>query len=203
MRFLLGSAALAGILVAAPTLAQQNYYHTNPTPEERAQTNALNGQAAQDARQPAEPVAPVAPATSDPDYRAKMDAYNRDMAAFAERRAAYERARADYRDARDGGSDPWRAFDGYRALRPVAFMPTESLMDRDVRGRDGAFMGRTQRVERNLSGSVNRVLLRMPGRRTAWLDARDLRLDPARAVLVTDLTRGELAGMVRERAPGS
>ncbi len=192
MTRLLGTTAIAAtLLFAAPAFAQERSpYNTNPTPEERAQTNQLNDQAVQDAQTP-----PVAPVASDPDFAAKQADYDRRMQAYNAQRGAYERARAAYR-----ADHPhhWMVLYGYDDRRPLGGMSSDDLMNVRVRTQQGDTIGHVRSVDTD-HGRVNRIRVSTVDGTSTWIDEDDLRFDPANRAVVTDLSRGEVDAMTHAR----
>ncbi len=196
MKSLFATTAVAAVLAfALPASAQQDYYNTNPTPQERAQTDQLNGQAAdrahRDADEATAPPTPLPP-PDDPGYRAAKAAADRDNADYRAERAAYDRDHESY-DRR------WEMFANADALRDIRFMPDDRLIGRRVLGRDEARIGRIRQVDRNDRGGVSRVLIATRDGRTAWIDPRDLRYDPVARTVYTELSRGQVDQMTHER----
>jgi hypothetical protein len=197
----LGGAALAGVLLlAGPALAQSNYYNTNPTPEERAQTNQLNSNAADQAQRDAD-----SNASANADFQAKQNAYDRDRADYDAKRAAYDRARERYeadRYVRYGYyGHRWDAFYGYTRFHDVDRMRSGELLGLRVSTRGGGQVGRIRDVDTNGYGRVTRVLVSVGYDRTAWIDADDLRFDPVTRVVMTNLSRDQIDDMARMRYP--
>src|SRR6185437_10069302 len=121
MKLFFGTTA-ALLLAAAPAFAQVSPYDTNPTPQERQQTDRLNQSAADDAS------APVAPSSSEADYAAKKAEYDRRMREYDARRDVYEHERDRYRADRAGYAHRWDAFYGYRGFRDVDTMSGGTLV---------------------------------------------------------------------------
>ena len=123
-----GTLFLAGPLSAAPS----DPYNTNPTPEERVQTEQLNSAAANRAHGDAD-----ADAAARANHDADVNTFNRDNDRANADRARYERDRAGY-DARNGGdARRWNAFFGYSRFRDVNAMQSRDLMGLRVSTRDG------------------------------------------------------------------
>lgn len=191
--FALGTAA--ALLLAAPALAQQSYYDTNPTPAERAQTNQLNSNAASQAQSDAD-----ANATANGNYNAARDTYDRNRADYDAQRAAYDRERARYQADRHGYGHRWDAFYGYARFHDVVGMRSRDLVGLTVNTRGGNRVGRIRDIDVNSDGRVSRVAVSYRDR-VAWIDADDLRYDPETRVVLTDLSRDQIDGMARMRYP--
>src|SRR5215469_15936735 len=195
----LGGAALAGILMlAGPALAQSNYYNTNPTPAERAQTDRLNGNAADQAQRDVD-----SNASANSEYQAQQNAYDRDRADYDAKRDAYDRARERYEAERyvRGYGHRWDAFYGYTRFHDVDRMHSGELLGLPVSTRGGDRIGRIRDVSVNGDGRITRVSVSVGYGRSAWIDADDLRFDPAAHVVRTDLSRGQVDGMAHMRYP--
>jgi hypothetical protein len=196
----LGGAALAGILMlAGPAFAQSNYYNTNPTPAERAQTDQLNRNAADQAQSDVD-----SNASSNADYQAKQNDYERNRADYDAQRAAYDRARERYeadRYVRYGYGHRWNVFYGYTRFHDIDRMGSGELLGLRVSSRGDSLVGRIRDVDTNGYGRVTRVLVSVGYRRVAWIDADDLRFDPVTRVVMTDLSRDQIDDMARMRYP--
>jgi hypothetical protein len=192
MRLLLSTTAVL-MLATAPAFAQVSPYDTNPTPNERTQTNQLNQNADEDAQ------APVAPSTSDADYAAKKADYDRKMQEYNARHDAYEHERDRYRADRADYVHRWDAFYGYRDFRDVDTMSGSGLIGLRVSARGGDGIGRIRNVDRNPEGRVIRVAVSTGGGTIAWIDADDLRFDPVNREVMTDLSRREVDSMAHPR----
>jgi hypothetical protein len=200
----LGTAALAGtLLLAGSAFAEQNYYNTNPTPQERQQTDQLNGAAANQARGDADSNA-ADQNTYNAD-RARYDNdranYDRDRATADAQRAAYLRDRARYDRDHGGYAHRWDAFYGHDRFRDVFAMPTTDLVGLTVTTRGGNRVGRVRDVDTDPSGRVSRISVSIGGGNRAWIDSDDLRFDPGSRALMTDLTRDQVNGMAHMRYP--
>ncbi len=201
----LGTAALAGtLLLAGPGFAApSDYYNTNPTPQERQQTNQLNGAAANQAHTDADDSVNAANANdaNQANYARDRAAYNRDRDNADAQRAAYERDRARY-DAEHGGpARRWDAFYGYNRFRDVMAMQSRDIMGLNVSTRAGNRVGRVREVDTDPQGRITRVSIGLTGGNRAWVDADDLRFDPSSRALLTDLTRDQVNDMAHMRYP--
>ena len=194
MTRLLGTTAIAAtlLILAAPAFGQgRSPYNTNPTPQERAQTNQLNTDADQDAQTP-----PVAPPSSDADYAAKKAQYDQQMRDYNARRETYDREHARYQAER---AHHWYVLYGYDDRRPIARMSGDDLMDLRVRTQRGDAIGHVRSVDTDGSDRVVRVRVSTGGGNAVWLDADDLRFDPATRTVVTDLSRSEVDQIAHAR----
>jgi len=181
---LTGAALAAILMVGAPASAQRSPYTTNPTPEERAQTNQLNTGAANQA-----------------DYNAARDDYNAKLNAYDAQRAAYDRDRSRYLRDRFGYARRWRVFYGYTRFQDLSRFSESRLIGLQVSTRGGGFVGRVRDVDTNSYGRVIRIAVATSRDRVAWVDADDLRYDPAARIIMTDLSRGQIDDMARMRYP--
>jgi hypothetical protein len=201
----LGTAALAGtLLLSGAALANPNdYYNTNPTPQERQQTDQLNGNAVDQAHGDTD----TNTANQD-NYnadRARYDRdranYDRDRATADTQRAAYERDRARYDRDHGGPAHRWDAFYGHDRFHDVFAMPSRDLVGLTVTTRGGNRVGRVRDVDTDPSGRITRISVSVGGGNRAWLDADDLRFDPESRALMTDLTRDQVNDMTHMRYP--
>jgi sporulation protein YlmC with PRC-barrel domain len=197
---LTGAALAAILMIGAPASAQRSPYDTNPTPAERAQTNALNTDAASNARGNADANANTN-AANQADYdRARAD-YDNKMDNYDAQRAAYNRDRSRYLNDRAGYAHRWDAFYGYSRFQDVSRLSETRLMGLQVSTRGGNFIGRVRDVDTNSYGRVTRVAVSTSRDRTAWIDADDLRYDPSTRMVMTDLSQGQINDMARMRYP--
>lgn len=193
-----GTLFLAGPLAAAPS----DPYNTNPTPQERIQTDQLNGAAANRAHSDAD-----ADAAARANHDADVDAFNRDNDRVNADRARYERDRSRYErdrdgyEARNGDARRWNAFFGYGRFRDVTAMQSRDLMGLKVSTRDGRRIGVIGDVDTNRYGRITRVAIRIGGGSMAWVDTDDLRFDPRANVVYTVLSRDDVSGMAHMRNP--
>ena len=187
-----GTLFVAGPLAAAPS----DPYNTNPTPQERAQTDQLNNAAANQAHGDAD-----ADAAARARHDADLNAFDRDSDRANADRARYERDRAGY-DARNGGdARRWNAFFGFDRFRDVTAMPSRDLMGLRVSTRGGSRVGVIGDVDTNRYGRITRVAIRVGGGGIAWVDADDLRFDPRTRVVFTTLSRDDVNGMAHMGNP--
>jgi hypothetical protein len=188
-RMMAGAALAAGLLMAAPAMAQSDrYYNTNPTPDEQAQTNQLNDKAAAQANQ-TNNVNDAARA----DYDASSAEYQQQLDRYRAQQEDYNRARAHYdhdRDAHDHHGRSWNAFYGHDNFQDVALMNGDDLIGTAVVDVDGREVGRIRDVDR--SQGFLRVGVRVDGHDIAWIRADHIRFDPDAGVAVTDFTPSEV-----------
>ena len=200
IRALLLASAMGTLLAAAPAMAQNNYYpnyyHTNPTPEERVQTNNLNTGAAAIAHTDAD-----VNDANNADYSRRRADYDANRATYEAERAAYERARSLYNMDRYAYAHRWDAFYGYSRFRDVALMDNDRIVGMRVSSRGGVYLGRVRDVDTNRFGRITRVSVGISRYRVAWIDADDLRFDPAGGQLVTFLSSSQVNDMARMRYP--
>ncbi len=201
----LGTAALAGtLLLSGAAFAEPNdYYNTNPTPQERQQTDQLNGAAADQARGDADRNAANQSNydAARADYDRNRADYDRNRAGYDAQRAAYERDRARYDRDHGGYAHRWDAFYGHDRFHDVFGMPSRDLVGLTVTTRGGNRIGRVRDVSTDGSGRVTRISVSVGGGNRAWLDADDLRFDPESRALMTDLTRDQVNDMAHMRYP--
>ena len=184
---------VAGLIIAVPLSASAydyhpSYYNTNPTPEERAQTDSLN----QDADRAA--AGTISP-NDQADYDRQRADYDRNMQDYAAQRAAYSREMARYNYALR-----WDAFYGSPRFREVVLMPSNDVIGASVRTRNGVYVGRVRDVDYD-NGRIERVAVRMNGGGVAWIDADFFRFDRDGDTLVTNLSYNDMRDMTRFRYP--
>jgi len=197
---LTGAALAAILMIGAPASAQRSPYSTNPTPAERAQTDQLNSGAANQARADADDVDNTN-AANQADYNAARDDYNAKLNAYDAQRAAYDRDRSRYLRDRSGYARRWDVFYGYTRFQDLSRFSESRLIGLQVSTRGGGFVGRVRDVDTNSYGRVIRVAVSTSRDRVAWVDADDLRYDPAARIIMTDLSRGQIDDMARMRYP--
>ncbi len=195
MNRLLGTAAIAAMMLAGlPAAAQQSIYDTNPTPQERAQTQQLNNQAADDARTTPPAAQPLT--DNGPPNGANSSAYDQKLQDYNNQRAAYERDRARYRADRADYVHRWDAFYGYRGFRDVDAMRGSDLLGARVSVRGGDRIGRVRDIDTDGAGRIRSISVATADG-TVAIDADDLRFDPTTRVVYTDLSQREVDGLAR------
>jgi hypothetical protein len=198
----LGSAALAGLMLAgAPAFAQDGYSHDS-TPAERVQTNDLNTNAANRAHSDT-----ATNTTAKDDYDAARAAYERSLNNYDARRAAYDNDRARY-DAERHDYDRdrmqrWSAFQDRDRYRDVLSFHSADLIGKMVSTRDGLRIGRIRDVNFSSSGQVDRIAVEVRNHRVAWVYADDVRYDPRMRVMLIDLSSDQVDMLARMRQPGT
>jgi len=197
---LTGAALAALLMIGGAASAQRSPYSTNPTPAERAQTDQLNSNAADSARGDADAIDNTNAANRADYDRARQDYENR-LDAYDAQRAAYSRDRARYLDDRSAYARRWTVFYGYTRFRDISGFSEPRLMGLQVSTRGGGFVGRVRDVDTNSYGRVIRVAVSIGRDRVAWIDADDLRYDPATGMVMTDLSRGQIDDMARMHYP--
>jgi hypothetical protein len=180
---LLSAAALAGALALTP-FALAGYYQTNPTPQDRAATQATSEQSLERTR---------AATSSDAAAKAKFDA---EQAAVMRARARIAAERASYN--REMAARRWDVFYGHERFRDVMSVPSRRLVGLAVRTHGDNFVGRISDVDAVGAGRIA-VSVRSGG--TTWIDARDMRFDPDSGVVYTDLSRDQIGAMTNMRYP--
>ena len=185
-----GTLFLAGPLAAAPS----DPYNTNPTPQERQQTDQLNGAAANRAHGDAD-----ADAAARAQHDADMGSFNRDSDRANADRARYERDRARYNA--DNGARRWSAFYGFDRFRDVTAMSSNELTGLRVATRGGSRVGYIRDVDTNRYGRITRVGISVGRDTLAWVATDDLRFDPRTRVVYTTLSRDDVNAMAHLRNP--
>jgi len=203
-KLLLGTAAAA--FIASPVLAEENYYHQNPTPEEQQQTQTLNN-----AAQPGT-VPPAAQATYDAqqqEYMRQQSDYQAKRADYEAQRDRYANQRAHYAAQRDAyyaeiSGDPWLEPtvappawpDDTRLNRLYVISdPERELARAPLVDGNGHWVGRVREVETD-DGVARRVKVYLyRDHRNVWLRPGQLRYDASDGVLFTHLDYRDLMEM--------
>jgi sporulation protein YlmC with PRC-barrel domain len=198
----LGSAAAACLLLAAaPSLAQGDYSHDS-TPAERAQTEALNNGAANDARSNTN----VSTAAQD-DYDAARAAYEINLNNYDIRKAAYDNDRARYEDQRhDYDRDRmrrWSTFPDRDRYHDIMSLHTADLVGMTVSTQGGMRIGRITNVGLTADGRIDRIAIAVRNDRIAWLYADDVRYDPQSRAILIDLSEEQVDRLAQMHQPGS
>jgi hypothetical protein len=197
--------ALAGaLLIASPAFGQtgddpnypNNYYRTNPTPEERAQTGQLNSQQAQDEGTSASGQTGVEVQqqndAAQQRYRQQMDQYQAQREQYENEKDRYHARLAHYYYDRRYPSEWWRGHYTSASLDGFYRLPRRDLLGREVAERDGLVVGHIMDVDRYPDGHIARVEVSIDGGRVAWLDSANLRYDAAERILFTDIPADDL-----------
>jgi hypothetical protein len=197
----LSSAAILAIAAGAACAdpAAGNPYTQNPTPDERAQTQQLNAQAASDAQVPPQPT----PAdqtqyqVQQDQYQAQQQQYENDQMRYQAQQDRYRDERAEFFYDRSHPYTWWR--DRYERASLDLFygVPRDELIDLRVVRDDGFTIGRIRGYERASDGRVAAVKIVFRNGGVAWIKARDLRYDPDSRIVFTDLTVPELREIAR------
>lgn len=200
--FSLGGVAAACIMVAgAPSFAQGNYTHDS-TPAERAETEALNSAAADDARSNS-----VASTAAQDGYDAARAAYEINLNNYDIRRAAYDNDRALYEDNRhDYDRDRvrrWSAFHDHDRYHDIESLHSADLIGMTVSTQNGARLGRITDVGLAADGQIDRIAIAVRNNRVAWLYAEDVRYDPQSRAILIDLSDEQVDRLARMHQFGS
>lgn len=167
-------------------------YTQNPTPEERAQTRALNAQASEDAQLP-----PAPSAQDQAQYDAQQQRYQDQMDRYRAQHDRYLDQRAEYEYDRSHPYAWWHERYERATLDDFYDIPRAELIDLRVVREDGYNVGHIRDVERHADGRVAAILIRFRNGETGWIPARDLRYDPDDGLVFTDLGVGALKALAR------
>ena len=195
----LSSAGLLLIALANPALADPaagNPYTQNPTPQERAQTQQLNSQAATDAQQSTDAVQ----SQSDADqmqYEQQMDQYQNAQSRYQAQKDRYLDERAEYNFDRSHPYAWWHERYERATLNHFYGVPRAELIDLRVMRDDGFTLGRIREVDRHPDGRVAAVRIVFRNGDSAWVKARDLRYDIDDRLVFTDLSYPEIRELER------
>jgi hypothetical protein len=193
-------ALTAAILLASPVFGQSNYpndyYRTNPTPEERAQTSQLNNRQAQDEGTSASGETGIAVQQRNDGaqlrYREQLDQYQAQRDQYENEKGRYRDRLSQYYYDRRHPSEWWRARYYSASLDGFYRLPRRDLLGREVAERDGLVVGRIVDVDRYPDGHIARVEVSLDGGRVAWVDSANLRYDATDQVLFTDMPADDL-----------
>ncbi len=205
--------ALGFALIAAPALAQISY---PSTPAERDETAELNRNGVM--VYPAAPEDEAAYQDAQSDYQARLDAYNAQQRAaqnaFNARQNDYQAERQSYDAQRNQYDEDVTAYDETVVVEPFdseAVDPADvarlerledfaddgaRIADTPVEDRQGNVVGRFRRVQEDRDGYLTAVIT-LRNRRSIEVPTIDLRYDPVRDTVLTDLTYNELQRMRR------
>jgi hypothetical protein len=208
--------AMSAFLISSPAGAQGSYPTpsgdrvdangmptTHSTPQEKAQTNDLNGQvAATDGQtQPA-------PAANDAQYQAQQQQYQQQQQQYqgqmAEHQAAqerYENRTAMYETMRARYAAERAAY--HRDLWPerhwVIVERDANLVGERVELISGNRVGTVTDIAHAANGDVEALLVRLDNDKVVWIDNQDIRYNRADGVVMTDLRFDDLHHMADER----
>ena len=211
-----GGLAMSAFLISSPAGAQGSYPTpsgdrvdangmptTHSTPQEKAQTNDLNGQvAATDGQtQPA-------PAANDAQYQAQQQQYQQQQQQYqgqlAEHQAAqqsYENRTAMYENMRARYAAERAAY--HRDLWPerhwVIVERDAKLVGERVELISGNRVGTVVDTAHAANGDVEALLVRLDNDKVVWIDNQDIRFNRADGVVMTDLRFDDLHHMADER----
>jgi hypothetical protein len=184
----------ATAVIADP--ASGDPYTQNPTPQERAQTQQLNGQASDTA------VQDTAAAQSQDDsnqaqYQQQQNQYQNDKDRYNAQQQHYQDRRAEYDYDRSHPAGWWHDRYAQASLNHFYDIPRAELVDLRVMRDDGYTVGRIREIDRHDDGRVSAVRVTFRDGESAWVKARDLRYDPDDRIVFTDLSVGELHELAR------
>jgi multidrug efflux pump subunit AcrA (membrane-fusion protein) len=211
--------ALSAFLIAAPAMAQQaNSYPTpsgervdangmpttHSTPEEHAQTEDLNGQAASTADQ-----STAQTQSGDAQYQAQQQQYQNQLQQneqaqqdYRNQKQAYENQAAHYEDLRARFAAERAAY--HRDLWPNDYRtwelrPDFAVMHARVEITNGDHVGTVTGIARGPGGRIEGLEVALDSGKVVWIDAADARFNRANGILMTDLNRADLHQMADER----
>jgi len=198
--------ALAGaLLIASPVFGQtnddanypnSNYYHTNPTPEERAQTSQLNNQQSDQQGMSASGQTGIEVQqqndAAQQRYHEQMDQYHAQQQQYQDEKDRYHARLALYYYDRRHPSEWWRAHYYSASLDGFYRLPRHELIGAELAERDGLVVGRISDVQRYPDGHIARIEVSLDGGRVAWVESANLRYDAADRILFTDIPADDL-----------
>jgi hypothetical protein len=194
--FALSSAtAFAFAAFAGTSFAQQSHFTTDSTPEERAQTGALNSKQAIDngTTEDGQPGS-----VADAQYNAQLVQYQAQLNQYKGQKAQYQNRLQRYEYDRSHPDSWWRARYDHATLGSFYAVPRHNLIGKEVDERDGLRLGHIRDVERTADGRVERVDVALNFNRATWIEAENLRYDSTVQVMFTDVSADELYDSSRD-----
>ena len=187
---LLGASSLCFALALSSAALAQSEPQTS-SPEERAQTQQLN-QNITDANHAADTQSKQNNAryqSQQRQYQANEKTYQNQTATYEAARGRYAAERARYRR----GTWPSR-------YEHSIIVDNDALMGASVHTYNGHAVGRVEEIARTPGNHVDALRIALyHGHGDVWVDSSDLRFDVDEKVVMTDLDRGDLRTMARER----
>jgi hypothetical protein len=216
----LGSVASLSLLgaLSIPSLAQDaNNPPQYSSPQERQQTQQLNGQAADGTTATPEQLNGQAPMNSQAptgsaaqaqydaqqsQYQQQQQQYNDQQQRYHAEHRAYENEARKYDVREYAWSDyPHRVYAyrygddrGLSRLYLIAD-PQKQLWQAPVEGPNGEWVGKVRNIETGVDSRPNRIEISLNRRVSVWVPAGDFRFDASDRILFTDLTRDQLWDM--------
>ncbi|MBV8975896.1 MAG: PRC-barrel domain-containing protein [Alphaproteobacteria bacterium] len=215
------------LALGGAALAQDNPYTHMSTPQERAQTSALNqsqlDQSQADPSLSSDTAQATAPPTQlayndsadDSQYQADQDRYQDQQSQYQDRQAQYQDDQDRYHDQLDRYRDQradndayddeyadndryaWDDLSGPTALDEIAGAPRARLIGMDVERANGRIVGQIQDIDMRADGRIDSVEIALRNGNTAWVRAASLRYDPNAGAVLTGLTMAELNSLAR------
>jgi ribosomal 30S subunit maturation factor RimM len=182
---------MAGATTVLADPAAGDPYTQNPTPQERAQTQQLNDNAANDAATRTS-AAQQQNDVNQAQYQAQQDQYEDARARYAAQRARYLDERAEYNFDRSHPYAWWHERYESATLNHFYDIPRAELIGLRIVRENGYMVGRISDVMRRDDGKVLRVRVELRDGERAWIDARDVRFDPIDRIVFTDLSAGAI-----------
>jgi len=201
----LALSSAAALALSFGAQAGDDPYTHNSTPDERAQTQNLNEQAAGQARGDA--TVSVTTTAADPaaqqQYEDQQQQYQNDKARYDAQqdryqvqKDIYQAEQAEYYDR----SHPYAWWhERYEAATLNHFydVPRAELIGLRVIREDGFTAGRISDVDKNPDGRVHAVKISLRSGDFAWVKARDLRFDVEDRIVFTDLSVDDIRALAR------
>ena len=187
----LSSAGALALMLGAAHAGDDPYTH-NPTPEERAQTQDLNGQAADQAAGDR-----AVQGASQQQYDDQQSQYQQQLDHYQAQQDRYQSDRAEYDYDRSHPLTWWHDRYEHATLNHFYDIPRAELIDLRVVREDGYTVGRIREIDRHGDGRVAAVRIVFHDGDSAWVRASHLRYEPEDQVVFTDLTITELHDLAR------
>lgn len=176
---------------------------THSTPEERAQTDTLNGQAAAGAAQAQDQTG-----TNDAQYQAQQQRYQEQQQQYQNQLRNHEAQQEHYEDRTAMYENLRARYAAERAAYHRDLWPERHwiVVERDAKliGErveliGGDHVGTVIDAAHGANGDVEALLVRLDNDKVVWIDSQDVRYNRADGVVMTDLRFDDLRHMADER----
>ena len=211
-----GGIALCALFASSPAGAQGGYPApggdrvdaagmptTHSTPEERAQTETLNNQAAAGGAEAQDQTG-----ANDAQYQAQQQQYHEQQQQYQDQLRRHEVQQEHYEDRTATYENLRARYAAERAAYHRDHWPERhwTMVERDtnpigerVELIGGDHVGTVIDAAHAANGNVEALLVRLDNDKVVWIDSRDVRTNRADGVVVTDLRFDDLRHMADER----
>lgn len=206
---------LSAFLISSPAGAQGSYPAqngdrvdangmptTHSTPQEQAQTNALNSQVANSDG------VTTGQDTGNAQYQAQQQQYQQQQQQYQEQLRHHEAAQEHYEDRAARYEDLRARYAAERAAYHRDLWPERhwviiernaNLVGQRVELISGNRVGTVVDIAHAPNGDVEALLVRLDNDKVVWIDSQDIRYDRGDGVVMTDLRGDDLHHMADER----